>query len=126
MKTYSGMVIGEHNREGDLEVNPAKVKALSNVRSVTKEEKTKLTPPRTMSLEEVIAYVRDDEIIEVTGKSIRLRKIELDGNKRKSVSGGNWRTTDIAARRAGTLCLARHTAFASVAHSSSWPVSSAH
>lgn len=87
MKTYSGMVIGEHNREGDLEVNPAKVKALSNVRSVTKEEKTKLTPPRTMSLEEVIAYVRDDEIIEVTGKSIRLRKIELDGNKRKAVSG---------------------------------------
>lgn len=86
MKTYSGMVIGEYSREGDLEVNPAKAKALSNVRSVNKEEKVKLTPPKIMSLEEVIAYVRDDEIIEVTGKSIRLRKIELDGNKRAQIA----------------------------------------
>jgi GTP-binding protein len=96
MKTYSGMVIGEHNREENLEVNPVKQKALSNVRSVTKEEKVKLTPPRMMSLEEVIAYVRDDECIEVTGKSIRLRKIELDGNKRKSLEKGraNRRKSD--------------------------------
>ena len=85
MKTYSGMVIGEHNREGDLEVNPAKMKALSNVRSVTKEEKVKLTPPKIMSLEEVIAYVREDEIIEITAKAIRLRKIELDSGKRKTL-----------------------------------------
>jgi len=84
-KTYSGMVIGEHSREGDLEVNPTKAKALTNVRSVTKEERVKLTPPKVMSLEEVIAYVRDDEIIEVTSKSIRLRKIELDANKRKAL-----------------------------------------
>jgi len=88
MKTYSGMVIGEHNREENLEVNPAKTKALSNVRSVTKEEKVKLTPPKILSLEEVIAYVRDDEIIEVTTKSIRLRKIELDNNKRKASEKG--------------------------------------
>lgn len=84
MKCYSGMIIGESSREGDLEVNPAKTKQLSNVRSVTKEERVKLTPPRIMSLEEVIAYVREDEIIEVTGKSIRLRKIELDASKRKT------------------------------------------
>jgi GTP-binding protein len=58
--------------------------ALSNVRSVSKQDKVVLTPPKIMSLEEVIAYVRDDEIIEVTPKSIRLRKKELDAGKRKT------------------------------------------
>ena len=84
-KTYNGMVIGEHNRDGDLECNPTKRKELSNMRTVQKEDKTKLTPPRLMSLEEMIAYVRDDEVIEVTASSIRLRKKILDAGERKRV-----------------------------------------
>ena len=85
-KTYNGMVIGEHNRDGDLECNPTKKKELSNVRSVMKEDRSKLTPPRVMSLEEMIAFVRDDEVIEVTGKSIRLRKKILDAGERKRMA----------------------------------------
>ena len=84
-KTYNGMVIGEHSRDGDLECNPTKRKELSNMRTVQKEDKTKLTPPRLMSLEEMIAYVRDDEVIEVTSSSIRLRKKILDAGERKRV-----------------------------------------
>ena len=84
-KTYNGMVIGEHSRDGDLECNPTKRKELSNMRTVQKEDKTKLTPPRMLSLEEMIAYVRDDEVIEVTASSIRLRKKILDASERKRV-----------------------------------------
>ena len=84
--TYSGMVVGEHNRDGDLECNPTRKKELSNMRSTVKEDKTKLTPPKLMSLEEMIACVRDDEVIEVTGKSIRLRKRILDSSERKRVA----------------------------------------
>lgn len=85
MKAYSGMIIGENSRGEDMEVNPAKQKATSNVRSVSKEEKVKLTPPRIMTLEECIAYVRDDEIIEITTSAIRLRKIELDSGRRQTM-----------------------------------------
>ena len=81
--TYNGMVVGEHNRDGDLECNPTKKKELSNVRSTQKDERTRLTPARQMSLEEMIACVRDDEVIEVTGKVIRLRKKILDAGERK-------------------------------------------
>lgn len=83
-KVYAGMVIGENSRENDIEVNPSKAKAVSNVRSVMKDEKTKLTPPRRLTLEDMISYVRDDEIIEITPQSIRLRKKILDANVRKS------------------------------------------
>lgn len=85
-KVYQGMVIGENSRGEDIEINCVKAKQLTNVRSVMKEDKTKLTPPKLMTLEEAISYVRDDEIIEVTPKSIRLRKKHLDPNTRKQAS----------------------------------------
>jgi GTP-binding protein len=83
---YKGMIIGEHNRDNDLEVNPIKSKQLSNVRASGKDEAIKLSPPRLMSLEQAIAYIQDDELVEVTPKSIRLRKRYLDPNERKRMS----------------------------------------
>jgi GTP-binding protein len=80
---YEGMIIGENNRDNDLEVNPLKAKQLSNVRASGKDEAIRLTPPRLMSLEQAIAYIQDDERVEVTPKSIRLRKALLDPNERK-------------------------------------------
>lgn len=85
-KVYSGMIIGEASREYDMEVNPCKTKVLTNMRSTGKDEFYRLIPPKSMSLEETIAYVANDEIIEVTPKSIRLRKFELDSNVRKNKS----------------------------------------
>eukprot|EP00461_Guttulinopsis_vulgaris_P002722 UN02723 len=84
MKVYQGMVIGENSRSEDIEINCVKTKQLTNVRSVMKEDKTKLTPPKLMTLEEAISYVRDDEIIEVTPKAVRLRKKHLDPQARKA------------------------------------------
>jgi GTP-binding protein len=69
---YEGMIIGEHSRENDLEVNPLKAKQLSNVRASGKDEAIVLTPPIIMTLEQSIAYIDDDELVEVTPKSIRL------------------------------------------------------
>ncbi|KAI9298591.1 GTP-binding protein TypA [Neoconidiobolus thromboides FSU 785] len=87
MQVYPGMVVGEYNKDdGDLEVNPARTKAVNNMRTVMKDENIKLTAVKPMSLEEVIAYVAPDEIIEVTPKSIRLRKKELDPSKRKQAA----------------------------------------
>ncbi|RKO82887.1 translation protein, partial [Blyttiomyces helicus] len=83
-KVYPGMIIGEHSREQDLEVNPVKAKATSNVRNVIKEDVIRLTPVEPLSLEKLIAYIQDDEVIEVTPSSIRTRKKELDGTKRKA------------------------------------------
>lgn len=83
---YKGMIIGEHNRDNDLEVNPIKSKQLSNVRASGKDEAIRLSPPRAMSLEQAIAYIQDDELVEVTPKSIRLRKRYLDANERKRMS----------------------------------------
>ena len=83
---YKGMIIGEHNRDNDLEVNPIKSKQLSNVRASGKDEAIRLSPPRLMSLEQAIAYIQDDELVEVTPKSIRLRKRYLDQNERKRMS----------------------------------------
>ncbi|MBL8699301.1 MAG: translational GTPase TypA [Alphaproteobacteria bacterium] len=82
-RVYAGMIIGEHSRENDLEVNPLKGKQLTNFRAAGKDEAVKLTPPRVFSLEQAIAYVADDELVEVTPKSIRLRKKLLDTNDRK-------------------------------------------
>lgn len=84
MKIYAGMVIGEGSREIDLEVNPCRAKVLSNMRTTQKDEFVRLAPPKLMSLEETIAYVADDEIIEITPKSVRLRKAELNSTLRKS------------------------------------------
>ncbi|KAF5948265.1 hypothetical protein HYC85_014222 [Camellia sinensis] len=83
METYDGMIIGEHSRDTDLDVNPVRNKELTNVRAAGKDENVKLSPPRLMTLEEAIGYVASDELIEVTPKSIRLRKRYLDANKRK-------------------------------------------
>jgi GTP-binding protein len=80
---YQGMIIGEHSRDNDLEVNPLKGKKLTNVRASGSDEAVKLTPPVIMSLEQAIAYVDDDELVEVTPKAIRLRKRFLDPHERK-------------------------------------------
>ena len=80
---YQGMIIGEHSRENDLEVNPLKGKKLTNVRASGTDEAVRLTTPITMSLEEAIAYIDDDELVEVTPNAIRLRKRYLDPHERK-------------------------------------------
>ena len=83
---YTGMVIGEHNRDNDLEVNPLKGKQLTNVRASGTDEAVRLTTPVRMSLEEAIAYIDDDELVEVTPKIVRLRKRLLDPQDRKRQS----------------------------------------
>lgn len=83
MAAYEGMIIGEHNRENDLVVNPLKGKQLTNVRASGKDEAVRLTTPRTMTLEQAVAYIEEDEMVEVTPESIRLRKMHLDPNVRK-------------------------------------------
>lgn len=80
---YGGMIIGENSRADDLEVNPMKAKKLSNVRSSGKDEAIRLTPPRRLTLEQAIAWLDDDELVEVTPKAVRVRKRWLDPNERK-------------------------------------------
>ena len=82
-KVYGGMIIGEHNRDNDLEVNVLKGKKLSNVRASGTDEAVRLTPPLQMTLERSLAYIQDDELVEVTPESIRLRKVHLDTHERK-------------------------------------------
>jgi GTP-binding protein len=80
---YAGMLVGAHSRGNDLDVNPLKGKQLTNIRTTSKDEAVRLTPPVQMSLEEAIAYIDDDELVEVTPKAIRLRKRLLDVNDRR-------------------------------------------
>ena len=80
---YEGMIIGENAKPDDLEVNPMKSKALTNFRASGKDDAVRLTPPKKLTLEQAIAYIDDDEMVEVTPKSIRLRKRWLDPNERK-------------------------------------------
>ena len=82
-KVYTGMIIGEHSRDNDLEVNPLKGKKLTNVRASGTDEAVRLTTPVTLSLEQAIAYINDDELVEVTPTAIRLRKRHLDPHERK-------------------------------------------
>jgi GTP-binding protein len=82
-KVYPGMIVGEHTRGNDLVVNVLKGKKLSNIRTTSKDEAVRLTPPILMSLEKALAYITDDELVEITPKSIRLRKRWLDPNERK-------------------------------------------
>lgn len=82
-KVYEGMIIGENAKPEDLEVNPLKSKQLTNFRSTGKDDAIRLTPPTVMTLEQSIAYIDDDEMVEVTPKSIRLRKAILDPHERK-------------------------------------------
>ncbi len=86
---YTGMIIGEHSRENDLEVNPLKGKKLTNVRASGTDEAVRLTTPVTLSLEEAIAYINDDELVEVTPNSVRLRKRYLDPHERKRHAKAN-------------------------------------
>jgi GTP-binding protein len=82
-KAYQGMIIGENSRGDDLDVNPMKAKQLTNVRASGKDEAIRLTPPRRMTLEQAIAYIEEDELVEVTPKNIRLRKQVLNPSFRK-------------------------------------------
>jgi len=85
-KVYGGMIIGEHNRDNDLEVNVLKGKKLTNMRASGTDEAVRLTTPLQMTLEKSLAYIAEDELVEVTPKSIRLRKVHLDPNIRKRQS----------------------------------------
>src|SRR6202030_361172 len=82
-KVYKGMIVGEHTRDNALEINVLKGKQLTNIRTTSKDEAVRLTPPIQMTLEKALAYIEDDELVEVTPKSIRLRKKFLDANERK-------------------------------------------
>ena len=82
-KVYVGMILGEHSRENDLDVNPIKEKKLTNIRAAGKDEALLLTPPRRMSLEQAIAYIEDDELVEVTPSAVRIRKRYLNPHDRK-------------------------------------------
>ena len=83
VEVYGGMIIGQHAKDNDLDVNPCKGKKLTNVRASGTDDAVKLAPPRVLTLEQALEFIDDDELVEVTPKSIRLRKKELDPNKRK-------------------------------------------
>ena len=82
-EVYGGMIIGLHAKDNDLEVNPNKGKKLTNVRASGTDDAIKLTPPRLLTLEQALEFIDDDELVEVTPASIRMRKKELDPTKRK-------------------------------------------
>jgi GTP-binding protein len=83
---YEGMVVGENSRDNDLDVNASKEKKLTNMRSATADELVRLIPPRPLSLEQALEFIREDECVEVTPKSIRLRKVELSAGKRQTLA----------------------------------------
>jgi len=85
-KVYQGMIVGEHNRPNDLEINILKGKQLTNVRASGTDEAVKLVTPRKMSLEQMMAYINEDEVLEVTPENLRLRKQHLDPHARKKAS----------------------------------------
>ncbi|AOX17624.1 translational GTPase TypA [Kozakia baliensis] len=85
-KIYTGMILGEHSRENDLEVNAVREKKLTNIRAAGKDDALLLVPPRKMSLEQAIAYIEDDELVEVTPSAVRIRKRYLDPNERKRMA----------------------------------------
>ncbi len=87
-EVYMGQVVGEHARPGDLDINVCKQRHVSNVRSSTREEPIRLEPPRVLSLDEALEYIGDDELVEVTPKSVRVRKIVLDRTQRNRIARG--------------------------------------
>ncbi len=87
-KVYEGMIVGEHNKENDLNVNPTKEKKLSNMRAAGRDDNIVLSPITPMSLEKAIGFIKDDEMVEVTPKSIRLRKSVLSAQKRRAIEHG--------------------------------------
>ena len=88
---YEGMVVGENARADDLDVNASKPKKLTNMRASSADELVRLIPPRVLSLEQSLEFIRDDEAIEVTPKSIRLRKVELSASKRQTLASRSKR-----------------------------------
>ena len=84
---YEGMIIGEHNRDNDIDVNPTKAKKLTNLRAAGKDENVILTPIKRLTLERALHFVREDELVEVTPKSIRLRKTVLSAQRRYQMAG---------------------------------------
>ncbi len=88
---YEGMVVGEHNKDNDIDVNPTKEKKLTNLRASGKDENIILTPVRPMTLEHALHFLREDEVLEVTPESLRIRKIELSAQKRYAMGGGRKR-----------------------------------
>ncbi|MBV5341937.1 MAG: translational GTPase TypA [Deltaproteobacteria bacterium] len=88
VEVYGGMIIGQNNKDNDLEINPCKGKKLTNVRASGTDDAIKLTPPRIMTLEQALEFIEDDELVEVTPLSIRLRKKELDPTRRKRLFKG--------------------------------------
>ena len=85
-EVYEGMIVGENSRPGDMDVNPTKEKKLTNMRSKAADEHIQLEPPRELTLEAALEYIEDDELIEVTPQSIRLRKRFLSASERKKLS----------------------------------------
>ena len=88
VEVYGGMIIGQNNKDSDLDINPCKGKKLTNVRASGTDDAIKLTPPRVLTLEQALEFIEDDELVEVTPLSIRLRKKELDPTRRKRASKG--------------------------------------
>ena len=86
MPVYQGMIVGEHSRENDLEVNVLKGKKLTNVRASGSDEAVTLVPPRQLSLEDMMAYINEDELLEVTPQTLRLRKRFLLAHERKKAA----------------------------------------
>ena len=82
VEVYEGMIVGENSRSEDMDVNPTKEKKLTNMRSSTADELVRLTPPRTLSLEQALEFISEDECAEVTPKAVRLRKLVLAANQR--------------------------------------------
>ena len=91
---YEGMIVGENSRDNDLDVNAGKEKKLTNMRSATADELVRLIPPRPLSLEQALEFIRDDECVEVTPRSIRLRKVELSAQKRQTQASRRKRERD--------------------------------
>ena len=96
---YEGMIIGEHNRPNDIDVNPTKEKKLTNIRASGKDESITLSPIKTMTLERAINFIQADELVEVTPKSIRLRKFELSGKKRQMLKAVKTKTANASNKR---------------------------
>jgi GTP-binding protein len=97
-EVYEGMIVGENARAEDLDVNATKEKKLTNMRSSTSDELVRLVPPRPLSLEQALEFIRADECVEVTPRSIRLRKVELSATKRQSLASRQKREREAAAR----------------------------
>jgi GTP-binding protein len=96
VEVYEGMIVGENARAEDLDVNPTKEKKLTNMRSSTADELVRLIPPRPLSLEQALEFISNDECVEVTPEHVRLRKVELSGQKRQTAASRKARGLAVA------------------------------